>query len=403
LERDASDLESLRKLIAEGQKADRKRFQDLVDSLLVGLREFRKISEQGDDVQKRGLSLYKQIVDFLAERNCGPGPPISIVKEPPQDSITPPCMAENRRLFVEKFEASVVALHDEFSSRGLQGQPLESIYMHLPGMSGNVDREIGEVANSIRELAMLVPPSDLFRDVTDQQLVATALDEARVMDEKVAEAMRELPLSSTPNGVRYHFSMDFSTCCLNQVEYLRAEMLKRLGSPAFDTDEMHAFNGSLGLTEIGKEPTAAIGAVANYAPYLRRLAIKLKHKSTPPHGPQVLTFSEEFSPDGGRYFPYQTTVTVKVFDDIRSGYVVVAVQGKPGTFYSDLEGGRLVYDKSGVIDNKRLSEILANWNEAKPVYVLQLGSVPITKDRPLHLFLEGSSQSNVLNVLYFEE
>jgi hypothetical protein len=403
LQQDATALESIRKLIMEGRKADEKRLQVLIDSYLGNLRDFRQITSQEDDVRQRGLLLSRQITDFLVERNCGAGPAESMVVNAPPDNITPPCMLESRKIFVERFETSIVNLHDEFSSRGLRDSSLDAIYTHLPGMAGNVDSLIQEIAATIRKLAVLVPPRDLYAGVSDQQLAATALDQVRSMEERTNEAMTELRASSIPNGVRSLFSFDFKECCLSQVEYLRAELLKRLGPSAYSSEEMQSFNGTMGLTEIDTNPTASIGAVANYIPHFRRLAILLKHKATPLRPPLTLHFSELVVPYGGKGFQYQEVITIDVPNDTQSGYIVVLFDGRPATVGGDLADATFIATDRDVIDDKQLTDIVAAWDPAKSHYALKIGRTPVFKDKPIHIFTEAPQPVTASQVLYFEE
>jgi hypothetical protein len=408
LQQDVADLESIRKLISQGRKADEKRLPALIDSYLSNLSEFRQITSQEDDVRERGLRLSSQITDFLAEqRSHDPGcvgPGFRAVGAPSLENKTPPCMKETRRVFVDRFEASIENLHDEFSRRGLQDISLESVYRDLPSMVGNVDREIAEVAESIRKLAVLVPPRSLYADFKDDKLAAVALDEAQTMDEKTQKAMEELEgHEGMPDAVRERFFDNFKECCLNQVEYLRAEMLKRLGPSAYDPDEMRSFNGlNFGLTEMDKHPTASIATVLDYTPHFRRLAIKLKHKANPLPSGVALHFSETAVSSGKKDFPYRVIVTIDTLNEIRSGYVVVFLDVRPAIVSTDLEGVTLVFDGRDVIDNKQLSDILT-WNPARITYAFKIGKTPFSQNRPIHVVADGSEYVHVSRVLYFDE
>jgi hypothetical protein len=409
LQQDAADLDAIRKLIKEGRKADEKRLRVLMDSYLSSLREFKEITEHGDDVRQRGLLLSTQITDFLAERRsypgCGePGPGFHAVGNLSLDNSTPPCMKETRRLFVDKFEASIANLHDEFSRRGLQDTILENVYQNLSATAGNVDAMIVEIAESVRKLAKLVPPRDLYVDMSDERLAAIAVDETHTIDEKTKTAMDELEAHrEPPDAVRFRFFYDFKECCLNQVEYLRAEILKRLGPSAYDPDEMRAFNGlNRGLTELERQPTGSISTVLNYAPHFRLLAFKLKRKATPLRGPQALHFSATTLPSGNKTFPISVVITIDSPETISSGYVVVLIDGSAASVRSDLEDSELVMDGKDVVENRQLSQLLV-WNPGRITYAIKIGKTPFYKGQPIHVATEGKEQIHVSRVLYFEE
>ena len=236
------------------------------------------------NLREEGLALSKEILSFLDERQQAntrvQGPPFYGTGESKtNDDQTPQDMKQTRALFAERFEARIADLHDEFSRIGLQDSRLEGSYKYLPNIVGNVDVAIQRIAESIRKLALLCPPRGLYKDVSDGRLAEIAIEEANRMDAMTGKAMRELPLTRTPDAIRFFFFSEFQQCCLNQVEYLRAELLNRLGPSEFDSREMDAFNGFNGLTEIDKTPRGSLATVLDYSPHFREIADKLKMKS----------------------------------------------------------------------------------------------------------------------------
>ncbi|HEX4001977.1 MAG TPA: carboxypeptidase-like regulatory domain-containing protein [Candidatus Acidoferrales bacterium] len=232
---------------------------------------------QTDKLRERGLALSEEITTFLNDRRShevGPEPGVTITQpngDMRMDNQTPPYMRDTRELFVEKFESRVADLHDELSSRGLQDTMLNDMYNSIPTTTGNIDAAIGDIAGSLRRLSLLIPPEGLYKDETDLEVAKIALEESNLMDKKANDAMRKIEAQQGPAldaahrllYVRFYF--DFSNCCLNQVEYLRAELLRRLGPSAYDADEMESFVGPFGLASVnGSSPESAIEAVREY-------------------------------------------------------------------------------------------------------------------------------------------
>lgn len=85
--------------------------------------------------------------------------------------------------------------------------------------------------------------------------------------------------SATQRRTTILFLSEFRDCCLNQIEYLRAELTQRIGPTAIDQEEMLYFNGPIiGITEMDQEPRMSISAVLEYIPKFRELIQKLKRK-----------------------------------------------------------------------------------------------------------------------------
>jgi pimeloyl-ACP methyl ester carboxylesterase len=249
------------------------------------------ILPKNTNLRENGLALSKDILSFLEERQrTNPaikGPPFFGAGEsqsrhgepPPDDDKTPPYMKATRDLFNKKFEGRIADLHDGFSRLGLQDLELERSYTHLPTIFGNVDLAIQHIARSVRRLALLCPPAGLYSGMSDAQLAETAIQEADRIDGMTDKAMKELRSSRAPDGIRWSFFGDFQQCCLNQVEYLRSELLARLGPSAFDSREMDEFNGFNGLADIEMNQKFSLATVIEYLPRFRALADKLKQKS----------------------------------------------------------------------------------------------------------------------------
>lgn len=152
-----------------------------------------------DNVREQGLTLSKEILDFLAGRERNDPHP---EQAPPESgaseggafkhaNLTPKYMQETLILFGDKFESRIADIHDEFASRGLHDSTLDALYKNPAyNMFGNIDADIRRISASVRRLALLVPPNGLYKDVSDAQLAQLAIEEANKMDEMTSEAMK---------------------------------------------------------------------------------------------------------------------------------------------------------------------------------------------------------------------
>jgi len=238
-----------------------------------------KVSEP--NLRERGLHLSEEIDGFLKDRERRMPKdvlrPNYFTDGHVQPDRTPPYMKETSAIFLDKFESRVADIHDEFSVRGLQESLLDSSLKDLPEMSGNTDAFITKIDQSIGKLSFLTPPDDLYKGISNERLYALSISEADTANEKVQTAFRKLGADSkNARATRFFFYSDFTRCCLNQIEYLRAELIKRIGPSAIDQEEMFSFNGPSGLTEIDSE--SSISTVLDYLPKFRQIAEKLKGK-----------------------------------------------------------------------------------------------------------------------------
>jgi hypothetical protein len=372
-----------------------------------------------DNVREQGLTLSKEILDFLAERERNDPHTEQAPREHGASAggainrvnMTPKYMQETLVLFGGKFESRIADIHDEFASRGLHDSTLDALYKDpAHNMFGNIDAAITRIAESIRTLALLAPPSGLYKDVSDAKLAQIAIEEANKMDEMTSHAMGELspryppPVPPDAEAIRFFFMSTFRDCCLNQVQYLRSELMKRLGPSAYDTDEMRAFNGSNGFTEIENNPSASIATVLEYSPHFRRLAIKLKRKATPPSGPKALTYFENQVASEKPTIHYKLVVTIETKTTLGSGYVFVQFAGKYTvvSLGSDFADATLVTSGRDVLENPELAKLL-EWSPDMPSYAFKIGKTPFTSSNPIHVIVEGHEQVHVAKALFFDE
>jgi hypothetical protein len=359
-----------------------------------------------ENIRDEGLALSKEITDFLAQRRShelGPGPTVSTAsRERPPDNQTPPYMIETRELFVERFETRIVNLHDKFSRRGLQDPNFESLYRYIPNMAGNVDVLIGDIAESIRELSSLSPPEGMFKDDSDAELARIALAEVNKIDAMVASAEKRMGGdAASARAANFFFLADFRDCCLNQVEYLRAEMLKRLGPSAYDASEMQSFNGSMGLSRIEKYRDGAFMIVRDYAPHFRRLCIRLERKASPPPAPVALDFTEAEVPPSNPRYSHERLGTISSPSEFKAGYVVVEFRGRVDSVVFEFPGATPVLEND-VDDNIEVSKLLT-WDSSTSAFAFRIGTIPLPRHFPIHFSAFAQTEFRVSAVLVFSE
>jgi hypothetical protein len=412
LQQDAADLEAIRKLIAEGRKADEKRLQTLIDSYLSNLGEFKKVAAPRDDLRERGLQLCAQITDFLTDRQGNDPHPeqapafhgASGGGADKHGAGTPKYMRETLALFGDKFETRIADIRDELLSRGLQDLTLNALYRDSAhDIFGNVDAAIKEMADSIHKLVLLVPPQGLYKSVSDANLAQIVIEEADRMDEMTKDAMNKMQASSSPDSVRLFFEADFRDCCLNQVEYLRAELMKRLGPSAYDTPEMSAFNGHDGLTEMEKNPSGSIATVLEYVPHFRRLGIRLKRKATPLAAPRALSYSETRVASDNSRGPYKIVVTINTNLDLIAGYIIVKFAGRYTSMGCDMADAKMIVGSRDVIDNPEVDNLLLEWTLTTPIYAFKIGKTPFLSSRPIHVVADAPEELHAVKVVFVDE
>jgi len=153
---------------------------------------------------------------------------------------------------------------------------------------------------------------EAYKDISDEQVGEWAMQEADKINEMAKSHMMRFNLSKfKPNASKEEitsfnnfqlavFTRDFNECCAQDVKDLRTEILRRLGPPFKNQREESTWKEmfSQEMPPRGVPPPAwsvRINPilVSLYAPYLRRLGMKLKWRNAPKIGPMALHFSQE--------------------------------------------------------------------------------------------------------------
>jgi hypothetical protein len=141
----------------------------------------------------------------------------------------------------------------------------------------------------------------------------------------------------------------------------------------------------------------------NYAPHLRKLALKLKHRAIPRGVTKQLEFSETQVAAQGD-FPFQLVVTIKTDATITQGYIVAEFNERFASAGTDFVGGKLIFGNDDVLDNQELTEYLASLSKQNiAYYALAIGKTPFISGRPFHIVASGKTAFHVGKVLYFDQ
>jgi len=209
----------------------------------------------------------------------------------------------------------------------------------------------------------------------------------------------------------WRFTREFNECCAQDLKELRTEILRRLGPPAKDPDEISAW--TLLFPDVKyQEPANTVHqrpvsprSVIDYAPYLRRLGLRLKRRTTPRSAPRALHFSEEPIAPDKRNMAYNIMVTIKTETTVSVGYILVEFDARLVSAGTDLADSRLVIwpaRDTKLIDNTDLTDYLKKC-ELATYYALAIGRTPFTSENPVHVSASGTVPLHAAKVILFDE
>lgn len=96
-------------------------------------------------------------------------------------------------------------------------------------------------------------------------------------------------------------------------------------------------------------------------------------------------------------------ITIETDRDLVAGYVAVEFNGTRASMGTDFVGSKLIFrnDDNEIIGNKPLREYLTVHREDS--YVLEIGNVPFTPKKPIHVVAYSSTPFSVNKVTFFEK
>jgi hypothetical protein len=241
---------------------------------------------------------------------------------------------------------------------------------------------------------------DAYKQIDDTQLGQWTMEEADKIAEMATAAMTSNPnVPISANARVWRFTNDFNDCCAQDVKDLRSEVLRRLGPPAKDTDEIQAWTALFPAMKYPAAPQDVNpGMVTYYAPYLRRLGLRLKRRASPRSVPMALQFSEQqFPPEKPGYS--HIVVSIQTKKELSAGYIVVQFSGQPYSVGCDFQDSKLALGAEVPTDNPTVAELL----KAPTNYVLQIGKTPFTPSKPVHVEVRAANLIHVSTVTFYDE
>jgi pimeloyl-ACP methyl ester carboxylesterase len=241
---------------------------------------------------------------------------------------------------------------------------------------------------------------DAYKDLSAAQVGQWAMDEADKIEEMAAHAYDRLGYNRG-DASRFFFKNDYNDCCAQDVKELRSEILRRLGPPGKDSEEIMRWNElspAQPLPAQFGDPATPI-AVAQYAPYLRRLGLKLKRTEVPRAAPLALLFTVQQTPLEAGYSKH--LVTINTNKELASGFIAVQYDATPSRIVCDLQGSQLALSSKDrdTISNPLVIELLKQIDRS---YVLQFKQ-PVASGSIIHVEISGPQTLQINGVTYFEE
>ena len=143
-------------------------------------------------------------------------------------------------------------------------------------------------------------------------------------------------------------------------------------------------------------------AVSGYAPYLRRLGLRLKRRAVPRAPSRTLRFSEVQGTPEDPKFAFEVVVSIETDRPISAGYIVVEFDGQWATVGTDFEGGKDIFPNMESIDNKEFLDYLTK-RKFVHMYAFGIGKNPFVPEKPIRVVAAGGILVHVTRVIFFEE
>jgi hypothetical protein len=246
---------------------------------------------------------------------------------------------------------------------------------------------------------------DAYKDLDDAQVGQWAMEEADKIENLIAAAGKSTK-GLPPVFMQQTVTQEFNDCCAQDVQDLRTEILRRLGPPSKDPEEIAAWTMLFPQLKYPAFQQSKINPniLSDYAPYLRQLGLRLKRREIPRAASRLLHFSEiQVAPDSNMLnLPYKMVVTITADVPVPGGYIVVEFDGDPGAVACDLADSQLVFGNvAGArkrIDNTEVMKYLEPFTSRN--YALEIGKTPLTS---MHVVASGQKPFHVHKITAFDE
>ena len=333
-----------------------------------------------------------------------------------QQTKTPDQAAvERRRQILAALRNEYILSHDDISVGMLAGTeqpPAKWINDRLKALGEQWILSTQQSSQMLRKPSLPDSPRlgtgpDAYSKITDEQIGNWAIAEADKIDQMANYAMTPNPgWPTNPHHQSLRFSNDLKACCMEDLRQLRAELLRRLGPPAKDPDEISAWTAlfpELKHPAMDDDVYSSLVFAKPYTRYLRRFGLQLLHRATPRTPLLALKFSQVQTvsePQGGSLMRYSVVVTVSVPHELKIGYIVSEFDQEVGSLSSDLQGSSVLFGPdANLVDNNELSRLA----QSQKHYILELGSTAsLTPATPFHVLASSIYPIHGLRVTWFD-
>lgn len=238
-----------------------------------------------------------------------------------------------------------------------------------------------------------------YKCKSNTELGQWAIDESERIQGLAAEG--RFTREGTIEWRRSEFDKEFQHCCSSEIKGLRTELLKRLGPSGSSLEEEESWTMLFpGIKYPGASTEVTILGVGQYAPYLRRLGLRLKRLEIPRPPTMHLQFEElAITPAPlGSSAPNAIKVTLRTKKELTTGYIAVEFDQIPVSSSTDFQTTELI---TGDIENRALITMLSQ--ERGRVYALRIAANPFVPEVPVHVFAESVKPIHVVGAFWFDE
>jgi len=271
-----------------------------------------------------------------------------------------------------------------------------------PAITGNNNRVTFENCSPVERGPRLGNGPEAYKDIQDDVLGQWGMEEADKIEELADQAELGRGAGFSYEFVAQRFTNEFRECCAQDVKDLRTEILRRLGPPAKDPNEIALWTGLFPDTKLPNAPDILpnLNVARFYSLYLRRLGLRLKRKTVPRSASKGLHFSEaEVAPDA-LSFNYNIVASIDTETMTSSGYIVVEFDGAPARMSCDI-GSKAPWTPE-MLENNELKQYLERLKRSS--YILEIKTTkPFTPEKPIQVLASGFMPVHVSKVTLFDE
>jgi hypothetical protein len=331
--------------------------------------------------------------------------------------------AERRESILQLLRNEYILSHDNISAgilEGIEPPPIDWTNGRLGQLGETWTLEATKVTPRIPPTTPCTPGRprinagpDGYKGVCDEDLSQWVIDEAQTIKELAKVYVDRMGKSSkgqdgeSPSSISFHFTGDYDECCAQEVKQLRVEALARIGPAAKLLKEQQQWEAMFPeerrlSTDLPPDVQAEFKRrvardvncyqVRDYAPYLRALGFRVKHRVVPRTPARVLHFVETNLAPPNVVLAFQIGVAIDKDLPPSEGYIVVEFSQIPASISSISRIDR------EVVDNQPLKAYLDAHLNAVSLEI----RTPLASDKPI-VAVQSFREIHVTKVTWFDE